>query len=186
MALLTGGNIANIERVQIVTKDTQPKTYVFETASNATFNASVEQGTEVTQRVKNAIMGLIRTEDLVKGYDIELEDQRLIMEIFALIDGGTVTNKASGGDWEKYASPAAGSPVTRIEFDMTLYTSDRDSDGGAIEYYAWKFASCKGSPVSGGAKDDDFTTMKYTIKSRPAKGVSALELTRAESLPEVT
>lgn len=186
MALLTGGNIANIERVQIATKDTQPKTYVFETASNATFNASVEQGTEVTQRVKNAIMGLIRTEDLVKGYDIELEDQRLIMEIFALIDGGTVTNKTGGGDWEKYASPAAGSPVTRTEFDMTLYTSDRDSDGGAIEYYAWKFASCKGSPVSGGAKDDDFTTMKYTIKSRPAKGVSALELTRAESLPEVT
>ena len=40
--------------------------------------------------------------------------------------------------------------------------------------------------MSGCAKDDDFTTMKYTIKSRPAKGVSALELTRAEELPEVT
>lgn len=185
MALLTGGNIANIERVEITTKGTSSKTYVFETASNATFNASVSSGTEVEQRVKNTIMGLIRTEDLIKGYDIELEDQRLLMDIYALVDGGTVTT-GTGSEWEKYASPVAGSPVTRTEFDMTLYTSDRDSDGGVNEYYAWKFASCKGSPVSGSAKDDDFSTMKYTIKSRPAKGVSALELTRVDSLPTVS
>lgn len=184
MGLLTGGNIANVERVKIVTKETSPRTLVFQTASSATFTPSVSAGTEKEQRVKNTIMGLLRTEDLVKGYDIDLEDQRLLIEVFALIDGGTIT--PGTGDWTKYSSPVAGSPVNRVQFDLSLYTSDRNSDGEAVEYNEWKFVNCKGSPVGGGAKDDDFQTLKYSIKSRPAAGESPLEVTRVDELPAVT
>lgn len=184
MSLLTGGNIANIERVEIETEETSPEKYVFETASSCSFNASVSSGEEKEQRVKNRIMGLLRTEDIVKGYDIEMSDQRLIAEIMALIDGGTLTKNETDG-WTKYASPAAGSTVTRKSFKMSLYTSDRGTDGEAIEYYKWTFAGCKGSPVSGSATDGDFSEMKYSIKSRPPIGVSPLELTRVDQLPSV-
>lgn len=184
MALLTGGNIANIERVKVTTDETTPSTYVFETATSCSFDAALSTGNETEQRVKNTIMGLLKTEDLVKGYDLTLEDQRLIMEILALVDGGTLTS-AAGGGWEKYASPVAGSPVVRKSFTLELYTSDRDTDGDAIEYYCWKFAGCKGSPVSGNATDGNFATVKYTIKSRPPKGTSPMEITRVDALPAV-
>lgn len=187
MALLTGGNIANVERVKIVTKETTARTFVFQTASSVTFTPSISAGAEKEQRVKNTIMGLLRTEDLVKGYDIDMEDQRIIIEVFSLIDGGTITmEETPSTEWEKYSSPVAGSAVTRIAFDISFYTSDRDSDGDAIEYYEWKFVNCKGTPVSGGAKDDDFQTLKYTLKSRPAAGESAMEIARVDTLPTVS
>lgn len=184
MPLLTGGNIANVERVQVVTKETTARTFVFQTMTSFKFTAALSEGTEVEQRIKNTLMGLIKTDDLVKGYDIEAVDERLIMEILALVDGGTLTTGQDG--WTKYASPVAGSGVERTAFDMTLYTSDRDTDGSAKEYYAWKFANCKGKPVDGGAEDGAFTKVTYNIESRPASGQSALEITRADALPAVT
>ena len=182
MALLTGGNIANIERVRITTEGESPSTYVFETATSCAFNAAVSSGNETEQRVKNQILGLIKTEDLVKGYDLDLEDQRLIMDVLALIDGGTVTG--NGEEWTKYESPAAGTPVVRKPFKMELFTSDRDTDGEAVEYYCWTFQHCKGAPVSGSAQDGSFATLKYTIKSRPKKGVSPMVIERVETLPD--
>lgn len=183
MSLLTGGNIANIERIRIVTEDDTAKTFVFETATSCAYNAAVSAGNEVEQRVKNQIYGLLKTEDLVKGYDLELEDQRLIIEVLALVDGGTLTG--TGEEWTKYASPVAGSPVSRTKFSVELYTSDRDTDGEAIAYHCWKFVGCKGSPVSGSMTDGNFATQKYSIKSRPPKGVSPMEVTRVKELPAV-
>ena len=187
MALLTGGNIVNVERVKITTDETTARTFVFKTSTQATFTPSTSAGVEKEQRIKNTLMGLIKTEDLVKGYDIELQDQRLIMDVFALIDGGTVTTGSGSGEagWTKYSAPQAGSEVARTPFTMELYTSDRGTDGAAIEYYCWKFTKCKGKPVTVGAQDDEFYTIGYTIESRPALGSSVMEVTRVAELPAV-
>lgn len=186
MALLTGGNIANVERIKITTDETSAKTYVFETATSCSFTAAVSSGQEVEQRIKNTVMGLLKTDDLVKGYDIELEDQRLIPEILALVDGGTLTmDTETPTEWKKYASPVAGQGVMRTSFSLELYTSDRDTDASAKEFYVWKFVGCKGKPVGGSAADNAFSSMKYTIESRPAAGSSALEITRVTELPAV-
>lgn len=184
MALLEGFNIANVERVKVVTEEASPATFVFQTASTATATPAVSAGQEVEQRVKNAIKGLLRTEDIVKGYDIDLEDQRVIMDIFALIDGGTATGV--GEAWTKYTGPAAGASVTRKAFTLYLYTSDRDTDGAAISYHEWTIPGCKGSAVPLNFADGAFATMKYTIKSRPASGVAVIEVTKIEELPAVT
>ena len=37
---LIGGNIANIERAKVVTIETSPKTYIFDTATSATYTAA--------------------------------------------------------------------------------------------------------------------------------------------------
>ena len=185
LTLLTGGNIVNVELVKVVTVESTPKTYYFKTSTKATFTPSVSAGVEKEQRIKNAIMGLIRTEDVAKGYDIDIEDQRLLMEIFAMIDGGATTMGTgdNANKWQTYTAPVAGNPVTRTKFALTLYTSDRDSEGDVVDYYSWEFPGCKGSPVSGGAQDDDFQTITYNIKSRPATGTSPLTVTRLASLP---
>lgn len=183
MPLLEGFNIANVERVKIVTDDQNPVMHVFETASSATATPAVSAGQEVEQRVKNAIKGLIRTEDIVKGYDIELEDQRVIMEVFALVDGGTVAG--TGANWSKYSGPTAGASVTRKSFTLYLYTSDRDTDGGAVAYHEWKFPGCKGKAVPLSFADGSFASMKYSITSRPATGVPVIEVEEIEELPAV-
>lgn len=183
MALLEGFNIANVERVKIVTEETTPETYVFQTASTATATPAVSAGQEVEQRVKNSIKGLIRTEDIVKGYDIDLEDQRVLMDVFALIDGGT--NTGAGDTWTKYAGPAAGASVTRKSFTLFLYTSDRDTDGAANAYHEWTFPGCKGAAVPLNFADAAFSTMKYSIKSRPATGVGVINVEKIDSLPAI-
>lgn len=184
-AALTGGNIANIERIKITTVETEPKTYIFDTATTCSYDAAVSAGEEKEQRCGNTLMGLLQTEDLVKGYDLKLEDERMIMEILALVDGGTYTagSDETGG---KYVAPPAGMPVTRKKFDMTLYTSDRDTAADVIKYNAWKFPKCKGSPVSGSFTNGDFSKMNYSFKSRPAIGESALEIDEVKTLPQPT
>lgn len=185
MPLLEGGNIANVEMVQATWGTGQDAvTKSFKTASQVTFTPAVSQGQEKEQRIKNTLMGLIKTEDLNKGYDIELSDQRLIMDMFALIDGGTATG--AGDAWTKYEGPTSGSPVSRTAFTLIVYSSDRDTDGNANNYYKWSFPNCKGKPVGAGATDDDFYTIRYTIESRPATGVSALTIDKVTALPTIS
>lgn len=186
MSMLEGGNIANVERVKIVTIEETPETHVLETASSATFTGVVSAGAEQELRIKNTIHGMIKTEDLVKGYDIELADQKLLLKVYALVDGGTYTPATTEPAVnEKYAAPVAGAPVNRKKFDLYLYTSDRDTDGDALAYHAWKFPSCKGKPVDGSFKDGEFATNTYKIASRPPKGVSPMTMERIDDLPEV-
>jgi len=179
---ITGGNIANVERIKVVTIETTPKTYVIETATSLGYAGVVSAGAEQELRVKNTIHGVLRTEDLVKGYDLTLDDPKLHTQIFALVDGGTLTG-TPGQTGEKYAAPVAGAPVSRTAFDLYAYSSDRDTDGDAIAYHEWKFPSCKGKPVDGTLKDGEFSAQSYKIASRPAAGIAPMTMERIASLP---
>lgn len=184
---LTGGNIANIERIKVTTIETSPQTYIFDTATSATYTAAVSSGDEKEQRCGNVLMGLLQTEDLVKGYDLKLEDPRLIPEILALVDGGTLTTTGESETKKtKYSAPVVGKPVTRKKFDLYLYTSDRDTDADVIKYNEWKFPKCKGSPISGSMTQGDFSKMEYNLKSRPALGESPMTIDEVDALPEPT
>ena len=179
---ITGGNIANVERIKIVTIETTPKTYVQEVTTDLSFTPAVSAGAEQELRVKNTIHGALRTEDITKGYDINFTDPLLHTQILTLVDGGTLTG-TPGQTGEKYSAPVAGSPVSRTKFDLYAYTSDRDADGEAIAYHEWKFPSCKGKPVKGSVKDGEFANLPYEIVSRPAMGVSPMTMERIASLP---
>lgn len=184
MPLLTGFNIANVERVKIETEEQTPAVYVFETASSCACAPAVSAGQEIEQRIKNVIMGMIKTDDVLKGYDITLEDQRLIVEMLALVDGGTLT--LDQGAFTKYEGPDAGTSPTHKAFKLTLYTSDRDTSGDANSYYSWEFTHCKGKPVELGSRDNEFRTTSYTIESRPASGSPMVTLKPVADLPAVT
>jgi hypothetical protein len=174
---ITGGNIAGCERVKVVTLEEAPRTYVVEAMTGISFAANVSEGAEKELRVKNTIFGALRTEDIVRGYDIQLDDPLLHSQILALVDGGAMNGDA-------YAAPAVGEAVSRTAFDLYAYSADRDADGEAIAYHEWKFPSCKGRPIEGALKDGEFTTLSYRIQSRPASGVSPLTVRRIEALPD--
>lgn len=176
--MLTGYNIANVERVKIVTKETTAKTYIWQTMTSFDAEPHVEEGEEVVQRIKNTIMGRIKTDDLAGGTDLTCEDERLIPEILALIDGGTWDAESS-----TYTGPVIGVETQRTPFDLFLYTSDRNADGSVKAYLEWRYPSCKGSPVKGAGKDKDFSKPSYTIQSRPADGESDKTVKVVEELP---
>ena len=139
------------------------------------------------QEVYDRHLALARAYCTQKGYDLKLEDPRLIPEILALIDGGTLaTTGESDAKKTTYSAPAAGKPVTRKKFDFYLYTSDRDTDADVIKYNEWKFPKCKGAPISGSMTQGDFSKMEYNLKSRPAMGESPLTIAEVDALPEPT
>lgn len=177
--MLTGYNIANVERVKIVTKETTPVTHIFQTMTSFDAEPHVEEGAEVVQRVKNTIMGRLKTDDLTGGHDMTCEDERLIPEVLALIDGGTWDVSTN-----TYTGPVAGQEVTRKAFDLYLYTSDRDTDGSVSHYLEWKYPNCKGTPFKGAGKDGEFSKPQYKIESRPAGGEADKTIKVVDALPE--
>ena len=83
--------IANIERVDIITEETTPRVFSFDTASDASAEAQISAGAENELRIKNQILAQNITEDIVKGYNVTFTDSTFAPEVFALIDGGTST-----------------------------------------------------------------------------------------------
>ena len=175
--------IANIERVDIITEETTPRVFSFDTASDASAEAQISAGAENELRIKNQILAQNITEDIVKGYNVTFTDSTFAPEVFALIDGGTST--VSGDDFKSYTAPTAGEVVTRVKSKMAVYASEKDYDGNSLSYVAFVFPHAKGSPASVTLKDGEFYSPSYTMKSRPSKGQSPLSMVSLPSLPVI-
>lgn len=175
--------IANIERVDIITEETTPRVFSFDTASDASAEAQISAGAENELRIKNQILAQNITEDIVKGYNVTFTDSTFAPEVFALIDGGTST--VSGDDFKSYTAPTAGEVVARVKSKMAVYASEKDYDGNSLSYVAFVFPHAKGSPASVTLKDGEFYSPSYTMKSRPSKGQSPLSMVSLPSLPVI-
>ena len=175
--------IANIERVDIITEETTPRVFSFDTASDASAEAQISAGAENELRIKNQILAQNITEDIVKGFNVTFTDSTFAPEVFALVDGGTST--VTNDDFKKYTSPTAGEVVERTKSTMAVYASEKDYDGNSLSYVAFVFPHAKGSPASVSLKDGEFYSPSYTMKSRPSKGQSPLAMVRLPSLPVI-
>lgn len=175
--------IANIERVDIITEEPTPRVFSFDTASDASAEAQISAGAETELRIKNRILAQNITEDIVKGFNINLTDSVFSPEVFALVDGGAST--VSGDDFKKYTAPTAGEVVNRTKCSLAVYASEKDYDGNALSYTAFIFPHASGSPTSVSLKDGEFYAPSYTLKSRPSKGQSPMTVVALPSLPVV-
>lgn len=173
--------LANIERAEIITEIATPAIYRFDTASEASADAAVSSGTEQELRIKNQILAQNDTEDIVKGYDITLNDSIFSPEVFALVDGGASTIEDS--EFTGYAAPTAGSVVDRTRFQLAVYSAEKDYDGAILSYIRFVFPHCKGTPASISMKDGEFYAPSYKLKSRPKKGESPVLIQCLPALP---
>lgn len=180
---LTDKIICNIEKTEIVTEETTPVTYEFDTAEEANYSPDISEGSENIKRIKNRIVAVNSTDDIQYGSTVNLKDACFQPEVLAVIDGGTVTKES-----EKitgYTAPVAGSPVVRKSFTLNIYTSEKGTDGEILNYYKFSFPNCKGKPAKFSFKDGEYMTPEYTIVSRPPKGVAPYSLSILETLPGV-
>lgn len=79
--------LANVARVELVTEETTPKTYVVDTANEMKLEAFVSEGEEKELRKLNRLLAQLKTEDLTKGYDLTMKDMVMSPPVFALVDG---------------------------------------------------------------------------------------------------
>ena len=175
--------LANIERVDIVTEETATRVFSFDTANEASVEAQVSAGTETELRVKNQILAQNITEDIVKGFNITLNDSTFAPDVFALVDGGTST--VADDEFQSYTAPVAGQVSARVKSTLIVYAAEKDYDGNSLSYTAFAFPHASGTPTSVSLKDGEFYAPSYTLKSRPSKGDSPMKIDRLPSLPIV-
>ena len=175
--------ICNIELVEIITEGITPKTYYFDTAEEATYSPTVSEGKEDVKRIKNRIAAINRTEDIQYGSSITLKDNSFSPEVLEVVDGGTV--KKTSDKITGYTGSPSGTTVARKPFTLNLYTSEKSTSGGSINYYKFSYPNCKGTPAKFSFKDGEFMTPEYTIVSRPSKGAAPFDIDIVQALPNV-
>lgn len=173
--------LANIVRAEIITEESAPTLYMFDTASEASAEAAVSSGSEQELRIKNQILAQNNTEDIVKGYDVTLNDAVFTPEVFALVDGGAST--IDGDEFTGYAAPVAGSVVERTKCQLAVYSEEKDYDGAVLSYTRFIFPHCFGTPAGISVKDAEFYAPSYKLKSRPKKGESPVKIEKLPALP---
>lgn len=184
-AVKKGFAVSDIAAVIITTST---KKYLIQTGSEANFRTAVSAGAEKELRKKNVILALNKTDDILKGYDVDFIDVLMHPEVLAIIEGGvaTFTGTSPNETFSSYTGPVAGSPVTRIAFDLDIYCENLDTDGSVTDYLQFTLKNCKGKPTEFVLKDGDFFTPRYTVESRPETGTSPITIAKAASIPAVT
>ena len=178
--------LANIVRVEIETEEEVPKMYrLTDVATEATITAFVSAGEEKELRVKNVIKAQNKTEDIVKGYDVNLISATMIAEILSLVDGGTLRTSGVAPDLvvAGYDAPVVGAPVSRTPFTAKIYAAEKDVDGTDISYVCFKYLHCKGKPVNYSVKDGEFFAPELAFNSRPKMGEMPVSIDFLTVLP---
>lgn len=167
--------LANIVRAEITEEEEGGKTYVFTTSSEASIKPFVSEGSEKIHRVKNTILGSIRYEDILLGYEIKLVNNTFCPELLSLVDGGTHETDENGS-FVKYSAPVVGEVTERKNLTVSLYTEEVDCDGDAKDYFKFTFKHAKGKPVEYSLKDGEFFVPELTLLSRARTGESSVEV----------
>ncbi len=175
--------IANVARVEIVTEETLARTFIVSTANEAKIEAFISEGEEKELRKGNRLLAQLKTDDLIKGYNVTLKDLTMIPQVFAIIDGGISAAEEEGGAFQSYTGPKVGEVLKRTPFTLNLYTEEKDGDGETKGYLKMSCQHCKGSPASIEIKDGDFCAPEYKLKSRPKIGEAPLSITYLDALP---
>ncbi len=164
--------LANIVRAEI-TDEVSGDTYIFTTASEASIKPFVSEGSEKIHRVKNTILGSLRYEDILLGYEIKLVNNTFCPQLLSLVDGG-VMETDENGEFLKYSSPVVGNVTERKNLTVSLYTEEVDCDGDTTQYFKFTFLHAKGKPVEYSIKDGEFFVPELTLRSRAKSGESSV------------
>lgn len=184
MSQLQGMPLVNIKRVEIITEEDTPKTYTWETADKAKVSPEISKGKETTLRIKDTIYANNRTEDIVIGYNLEFQDNMFIPQVFALVDGGTLTfDEDDETNVIAYEGPEIGVVVKRTKFTLNVYTEEKDVDGETLKYAKFIYKHCKGKPAEYDIEDGKFMVPKLKMESRPKKGEKPVKIEFVDKLP---
>lgn len=143
-----------------------------DTAETAELEAITSEGTEDVKRNDTRILAIVRTPDLLYGYNLTFKDNTFDPEIMALVEGGTV-KKASGatGAITGYDSPMLSAGAANMKpFRMTLYVPNYVGDS-IINYVKIILNNCTGTAPSMNL-GKEFFAPEFNVKAREATKAS--------------
>lgn len=156
------------------------------TAESAEMEAVTSEGEEEVARTDERILAIVRTPDLLYGYDVTLTDNTFDAEVAALIEGGVI-EKDDAGNVIGYRAPFISEGSTNMKpFRASIYVANYEGDS-IKNYVKVILNNCSGSaPGMNAAKE--FYAPEYTIKAREASkaGLPIKSLEYVSSLPAPT
>lgn len=160
------------------------------TAESAEMEPVLSEGDEEVARTDDRILAIVRTPDLLYGYDVTLTDNTFDAAVAALIEGGVVEVDESG-NVIGYRAPFISEGSTNMKpFRALIYVANYEGDS-IKNYVVITLNNCSGSaPGMNAAKE--FYAPEYTIKAReatkaglPIKGLSYVNALPAPDAPTI-
>ena len=154
-----------------------------ETAQKAELEPVLSEGEEDILRAPDKILAVVRTDDLIYGYDVKLTDNTFGPEVAGLVAGYKVT-KGNGSDTkDKYTTPMVSEGFTGKPFKLEIYVANYSGDS-IVDYAKVTLNKCIGKfPTM--SIGDGFYAPEFEIKAREntKAGLPIKEITFVDELP---
>ena len=153
-----------------------------ETAQKAELEPVLNEGEEDVLRAPDKILAVVRTDDLIYGYDVKLTDNTFSADVAGLVAGYKVT-KGSSGQKDKYATPMMTEGFTGKPFKLDIYVANYSGDA-IVDYAKVTLNKCIGKfPTM--SIGDGFYAPEFEIKAREnsAAKLPIKEITFVDEIP---
>ena len=153
-----------------------------ETAQKAELEPVLSEGEEDILRAPEKILAVVRTDDLIYGYDVKLTDNTFSADVAGLVAGYKVT-KGSNSQKDKYATPMVSEGFTGKPFKLDIYVANYSGDA-IVDYAKVTLNKCIGKfPTM--SIGDGFYAPEFEIKAREnsAAKLPIKEITFVDEIP---
>ena len=153
-----------------------------ETAQKAELEPVLSEGEEDVLRAPEKILAVVRTDDLIYGYDVKLTDNTFGPEVAGLVAGYKVT-KGGASQKDKYATPMMNEGFTGKPFKLDIYVANYSGDA-IVDYAKVTLNKCIGKfPTM--SIGDGFYAPEFEIKARENTKASlpTKEITFVDEIP---
>lgn len=155
----------------------------FSTASEVSGEVVIEEGENVSLKIKKRLTAQKQDPDTALGYDLSITNNMFTPELIELIQGGVLV-KDEAGNFKSYRAPKVGAVRQTEKFKINFYIEVVGEDGATGEYIKYCFDGCRGTFINPSFKDGEYYSESYTIKSRPAIGKDLYNIELVEEAPE--
>ena len=153
-----------------------------QTAQKAELEPVLSEGEEDVLRAPEKILAVVRTDDLIYGYDVKLTDNTFSADVAGLVAGYKVT-KGSSAQKDKYATPMVSEGFTGKPFKLDIYVANYSGDA-IVDYAKVTLNKCIGKfPTM--SIGDGFYAPEFEIKAREnsAAKLPIKEITFVDEIP---
>ena len=153
-----------------------------ETAQKAELEPVLNEGEEDVLRAPDKILAVVRTDDLIYGYDVKLTDNTFSADVAGLVAGYKVT-KGSNSQKDKYTTPMVNEGFTGKPFKLEIYVANYSGDS-IVDYAKVTLNKCIGKfPTM--SIGDGFYAPEFEIKAREnsAAKLPIKEITFVDEIP---
>ena len=154
-----------------------------ETAQKAELEPVLSEGEEDILRAPDKILAVVRTDDLIYGYDVKLTDNTFSADVAGLVAGYKVT-KGNGSDTkDNYSTPMVSEGFTGKPFKLEIYVANYSGDS-IVDYAKVTLNKCIGKfPTM--SIGDGFYAPEFEIKAREnsAAKLPIKEITFVDEIP---